>query len=174
MLCCFDCLAVVDHAGRAPGSPTGQRQIGVEPLRTRSDTGLTTRKKKDSDTTMTIELTTEQVAKVLLTALQSFRDEAGTEAPAHRLQILAAVTVYPNIQQFDLPNVVTGLAQSSISRKILDLTSSTKTHEPGPNFVQQYPDPEFRRRNLLVLTGTGEKFMKRLTERVNKALASDK
>ena len=55
-----------------------------------------------------------------------------------------------------------GLAQSSISRNVANLSDWTRHHKKGHGLLEAYEDPMERRRKLVKLTTKGKKFAKSL------------
>jgi DNA-binding MarR family transcriptional regulator len=115
------------------------------------------------------ELSTDELLSVLATALEYFRD-TDDDITAARIGTLIAVAQNPAIQQVDVADFVKGLSTSGISRNVLDWSELDTKRRPGPDFINQRADPEYRRRNLLHLTPKGHLFLERLTVAVNKGL----
>ncbi|QWF18677.1 hypothetical protein [Lysobacter capsici] len=116
------------------------------------------------------QLTSDELLRVLHTALETFREEVDGDIIAHKILTLVATARNPGLQQIDVAQHVKGLTTSSISRNVMDWSELDKNRKPGKDFIQQRPDPEYRRRNLLYVTPKGSQFIERLTTQVNKAL----
>jgi len=121
-----------------------------------------------------VELTKDQLITVLMTALECFRADFDPDITAARINTLLAVSKESGMQQVDVARFVKGLSTSGISRNVMDWSELDTKRRPGPEFVQQRPDPQFRRRNLLFVTPKGSHFLDRLTNHINKALAPKK
>lgn len=117
------------------------------------------------------QLTTDELLKILHLALEQFRGDFDGDILASRILTLTAVAQNPGLNQTEVGNHVKGLTTSTISRNVIDWSELDKNRNPGPDFVQQRPDPEYRRRNVLYLTPKGQHYLDRLTEKVNKKLA---
>jgi DNA-binding MarR family transcriptional regulator len=118
-----------------------------------------------------VELSKEQLLLILTTALECFRADFNGEITAARINTLLAAAQHPGLQQVDIANFVKGLSTSGISRNVLDWSDLDKNKLPGPDFLTQRPDPEYRRRNLLYVTPKGTQYLDRLTSNINKKLA---
>ena len=112
-------------------------------------------------------LSKHDLIAVLTTALSSFREEFDSEITASRILTLLAVSENPGIQQVDVERFVRGLSASAVSRNILDWSDVTTNRKPGPGFLEQRPDPEYRRRNIVYPTAKALHWLEQLTKAVN-------
>lgn len=119
-----------------------------------------------------MQLSQKELTVILKTALNAFREEIGEDVTATRILTLLAVVDEPGIQQVDLERALGGLAPSSVSRNIGDLSSLKRNREPGPAFLEQRPDPAYRRRNLVFPTAKALHWLASLTERVNRKVSA--
>lgn len=117
-----------------------------------------------------MQLTQKDLTSILTTALQAFREEIDPDITATRILTLLAVADAPGIQQVDLERALGGAASSTVSRNILDLSSYKRNREPGPDFLEQRPDPMYRKRNLVYPTTKALHWLSALTQRVNRKL----
>jgi DNA-binding MarR family transcriptional regulator len=117
------------------------------------------------------QLTPDELLKVLHTALETFREDFDGDILASKILTLTAVAQNPGLQQVDVGRHVKGATTSSISRNVMDWSELDKNRKPGPEFIQQRPDPDYRRRNVLYLTPKGQHYLDRLTQTVNARLA---
>lgn len=119
-----------------------------------------------------MQLSQKDLTVILKTALNAFREEIDEDITATRILTLLAVVDEPGIQQVDLERVLGGLASSSVSRNVGDLSSIKRNREPGPDFLEQRPDPAYRRRNLVFPTAKALHWLASLTERVNRKVSA--
>lgn len=117
-----------------------------------------------------MQLSNEQVLKVLGVAVRYLQEKIDPEMPAQRILTLVGVAQHPGAPQFELGEMIGLPAASTISRNLNDLTHLTSRRKPGPDLVAQEPDPHFRRRNLVRLTKRGEALIAAMTAEVNQAL----
>lgn len=116
-------------------------------------------------------LSKHDLIEVLTAALSSFREEFDSEITASRILTLLAVSENPGIQQVDVERYVRGLSASAVSRNILDWSDVTTNRKPGPGFLEQRPDPEYRRRNIVYPTAKALHWLEQLSKTVNERLA---
>jgi DNA-binding MarR family transcriptional regulator len=114
-----------------------------------------------------LELSTEELLAILSSAIEYFRG-TDEDISAARIGTLLAVARNPGLQQVDVADHVCGLSTSGISRNVMDWSELDTKRRPGPEYISQRPDPEYRRRNLLFLTPKGHQYLERLTQKVNK------
>lgn len=117
------------------------------------------------------DLSTLDTVRVLIVALEVFRDAIDPEAPLQRVMTFLAIAANHDMPQYELEKAVKGVSASAFSRNIADLTAIDRNRKPGPGLVLQAPDPYYRRRNLLRLTTKGEQLMAEITDRMNRALS---
>ncbi|MGB8706029.1 MAG: MarR family winged helix-turn-helix transcriptional regulator, partial [Gillisia sp.] len=115
------------------------------------------------------QINPEDVLKTVKAALEVFRDELGPETNISKMLTLLGIADSPGVEQHRLGEEA-GVATSTLSRIIVDLSGVNRHRKPGPNVVHAYPDPMWRRRNLLELTSKGRSLMDKVTANVNKAL----
>jgi len=120
---------------------------------------------------MSTQLTPDDLLKLFLSTLETVRAEVDPDISVSKFLTLLAVAANPGIQQLDLGNHIKGASSSSISRHVMDWSQLDKNRKPGMDFIQQAPDPAFRRRNVLFLTAKGQQFLARLLAKANAALA---
>lgn len=119
---------------------------------------------------MSTQLTQDEFLKLLHVALEAFRADVDPDISASKILTLIATARYPGQQQLDLSQHIKGASSSSLSRHVMDWSKLDKNRQPGPDFIEQTPDPEYRRRNVLFLTAKGQQFIAKLLNRVNAAL----
>lgn len=119
-----------------------------------------------------MELTQKQLIAILQTALSAFRAEVDEDITATRILTLLAVAEQPGIAQTDLEKALDGLSASAVSRNLLDLSSYKRNKTPGPDFLQQRPDPMYRKRHLVYPTSKAEDWLAALAARVSEAVSS--
>lgn len=113
-----------------------------------------------------------QLIAILSAALKAFREEVDHDITATRIMTLLVVVNEPGIQQVDLERALGGLSPSAVSRNVLDLSSVKRNREPGPDFLEQRPDPMYRKRNLIYPTAKALHWLNTVTERVNRKVAA--
>ncbi|NIJ81214.1 hypothetical protein [Xanthomonas cannabis] len=116
------------------------------------------------------KITTDELVHILQIALEGLREDVDADLLASKLLCLTTTYEHPGLQQLDLGKHIKGLSSSSASRHIMDWSEYDKKGKPGVEFVQQRPDPAYRRRNLLFVTPKGQQYLNSLTDRVNKSL----
>ncbi len=111
-----------------------------------------------------MNMTTKQGAAFIVGVLDYVRDNLDSEAQAQK--ILALLKVYQNqgIRQPDLADKVGNIAQSSISRSLMDMSHLTQSKGVGPALIIQRPDPDFRRRNVVETTERGNVFISEMVK----------
>jgi DNA-binding MarR family transcriptional regulator len=57
---------------------------------------------------------------------------------------------------------LTGLSEAAISRNLAILGEGASRKQDGPEWVESYEDPEYRRRKLVKLTPKGRQFLESL------------
>lgn len=120
-----------------------------------------------------MQLTKQQLIAILKPALAAFRSEVDEDITATRILTLLEVVSQPGIPQADLERALDGLSASAVSRNLLDLSSYKRNKTPGPDFLQQMPDPMHRKRHLVYPTHKAEQWLTVLTAKVNAAVASE-
>lgn len=118
------------------------------------------------------ELSVRDAIRVLTVAMDCFREGIDAEAPAQRILTFLAVAANPDMPQYDVSKHVKGIAEATVSRNVTDLSALNRARQPGPDLVEQRPDPMYRRRNLLRLTPKGERLLEQLASRINDTLGS--
>ncbi|WP_295842485.1 hypothetical protein [uncultured Xanthomonas sp.] len=121
-----------------------------------------------------MQLSQKDLTAILKTALSAFREEIDEDITATRILTLLSVVDEPGIQQVDLERALGGLSPSAVSRNVLDLSSLKRNREPGPDFLDQRPDPAYRKRNLIFPTTKALHWLASLTERVNRKVLGAK
>lgn len=106
-----------------------------------------------------MELTTKQGAAFLNGALRYIRENLDSEAQAQKILTLLTVHAHPGIRQPDISGKIGNIADSSVSRSLMDLSHLARDRTTGPALVIQHPDPEWRRRNVVDTTPRGEQFI---------------
>ena len=119
-----------------------------------------------------MNLSQKELTAILTTALSAFREEIDEDITTTRILTLLAVVDEPGIQQVDLERVLGGLSPSAVSRNVLDLSSIKRNREPGPDFLEQRPDPAYRKRNLIFPTTKALHWLASLAERVNRKVTA--
>lgn len=119
---------------------------------------------------MSTQLTSEELLKVFHAVLETVREEVDPDVSVSKLLTLLVTARFPGIQQLDLGDHIKGASSSSISRHVMDWSQLDKNRQPGMDFIQQAPDPAFRRRNVLFVTAKGQQFLARLLAKANAAL----
>lgn len=114
-----------------------------------------------------MKLTQKDLTTILTTAMQSFRDEIDPDITATRILTLLVVSDSPGMQQVDLERALNA-SSSTVSRNILDLSAYKRNKEPGPDFLEQRPDPMYRKRNLVYPTTKALHWLAALTQKVNR------
>ena len=110
------------------------------------------------------ELTNDQLLKILQTVVEQMRAEVDRNMTLSRLLLLIKTAQQPGMQQSDAPKQIKGCSSAALSRYVLNWG------DDGPGFMQQRPDPAFRKRFQLFLTPAGHQFIGRLTASVNESL----
>jgi len=118
---------------------------------------------------MSEKLSQDAVLEALTAALNVFKDELGQETNISKLLTLIGIARSPGAEQYKLGEDI-GVPTSTLSRIVIDLSGVNRHREPGPNVVHAYPDPMWRRRNLLELTSKGNAMMLKVARRVNEAI----
>lgn len=111
-----------------------------------------------------MELTTKQGVAFLTAALAYVRENLDSEAQAQKIMALLIVHAKPGIKQPDIAEMVGNIAQSSISRSLMDMSHLTQARATGPALIIQRPDPEFRRRNVVETTDRGNTFIENMVK----------
>ena len=106
-----------------------------------------------------MDLTTKQGVAFLTAALAYVREELDSEAQVQKIMSLLIVHAKPGIKQPEIAEMVGNIAQSSVSRALMDMSHLTQARETGPALIIQRPDPEFRRRNVVETTDRGNTFI---------------
>jgi DNA-binding MarR family transcriptional regulator len=111
-----------------------------------------------------MELTTKQGVAFLTAALSYVREHLDSEAQVQKIMALLIVHAKPGIKQPDIADMVGNIAQSSISRSLMDMSHLTQARATGPALIIQRPDPEFRRRNVVETTDRGNTFIENMVK----------
>lgn len=119
-----------------------------------------------------MQLTQKQLIAILQSALAAFRSDVDSDISAARILTLLAVADQRVIPHADLERELDGLSASAVSRILLDLSNLKRDRTPGPDLVQQIPDPAYRKRNLVYPTQKAQQWLMSLTDQVNQAIAS--
>ncbi len=117
-----------------------------------------------------MNLTKQELTEILTETLTAFREEFDGDITASRILTLLAVSDHPGMQQIDVADYVKGLSASAISRNLVDWGDHTTARKPGPGFIEQRPDPMYRRRNLVYPTTKALHWLEQLTGRINAKL----
>lgn len=121
-----------------------------------------------------MELATKQGVAFLNGALAYVRENLDSEAQAQKIMTLLTVYARPGIKQPDIVDLIGNIAQSSISRSLMDMSHLTQDRSTGPALIIQRPDPEFRRRNVVETTDRGNAFIENMVKAGAKAASKVK
>lgn len=114
-----------------------------------------------------MNITQKELVAILQVTLTAFRKEIGEDVTALRILTLLAVVEEPGIPQLDLEKVLGGVASSTVSRNILDLTRIKRNKDRGPDLLEQRIDPMYRKRNTVYPTPKAMELVSDLTAEVN-------
>lgn len=119
-----------------------------------------------------LELSKEQVAAVLVTALQEVREKLDADMPVQQLLTLLIAARTPGITMKDAMTEL-NISSASISRNVSALSPMNRFQKPGYGLIVAREDPLERRRKLMELTPAGSQFAKHLAAVVTKKLARE-
>lgn len=115
---------------------------------------------------MVSDLQPNEVIDLLMATMRELR-ALDNDMTLMKAMTLLAVARQPGITQNDLGKVLNLSATATVSRNVLDWTDMTYQRRPGPDFLVQRPNPEYRRQNLVYPTTKGMAFLNKLIKTVN-------
>lgn len=99
-------------------------------------------------------------ARELVRILNEVRDTVG-DVPIQQLQLLLTVALYDGASQQEIQKY-SKQSRASTSRNLQAWSTMTRTHQPGPGFLELRQDPYERRRNMVYITPVGWKYLEQL------------
>lgn len=102
-------------------------------------------------------------ARKVLGLLNKIRDTVG-DIPIQQLQLLLVVALHDGESQQEIQKY-SKQSRASTSRNLQAWSSLTRTHQPGPAYIEMRQDPYERRRNMIYVTPQGWRFLEELFEK---------